>query len=186
MATIVKLPNVRLAFPDLYEPRAFEEGQEPKYGATFLIPKTNTKLVAEIQKAIKAEAAAKWGGKADSVLKSIEDNSMKYCFINGEKKSDYDGYADHWALAAKAKARPLVIDRDRSPLTISDGRPYGGCYVNSSVEIWAQDNKWGKGMRATLRGVQFNKDGDAFAGGRPADAEEFDDLANTGDEDELA
>jgi len=66
-------------------------------------------------------------------------------------------------------------------LTEKDGRPYGGCYVNVSLDIWVQDPKGekaknGKRINATLRGIQFMADGDAFAGGAPADPEEFDDL----------
>jgi hypothetical protein len=60
-----------------------------------------------------------------------------------------------------------VIDRDTKPLTAADGRPYGGCFVDASVDIWAQDNSWGKRINAKLRWVQFRGDGDAFSGGAP-------------------
>lgn len=33
------------------------------------------------------------------------------------------------------------------------------------VEFWAQDNNYGKRVNATLLGVQFVRDGAAFAGG---------------------
>jgi hypothetical protein len=67
-----------------------------------------------------------------------------------------------------------VIDRDKTPLTSADGRPYAGCFVNASVELWAQDNNFGKRINASLRGVQFFKDGDAFSGGGAASDDEFD------------
>ena len=41
------------------------------------------------------------------------------------------------------------------------------------VELWAQDNQYGKGVNATLRGVQFYRDGQAFTGGRPLGEDEF-------------
>ena len=134
----------------------------------------------------KEVAVAKWAAKADAILKTLVGNPNKYCFQDGDSKSQYDGFEGHFGLGAKSTGRPLVIDRDKSPLTAADGRPYAGCYVNSSVEIWAQDNKWGKGIRASLRGVQFFKDGDAFAGGAPASEEEFDDLSDAGEGEELA
>lgn len=181
--SIIKLNNVRLAFADIFEPAQFDEKSALKYGAAFLVPK-NSPYVLQIQNAIKEVAAAKWGAKSEALLKSFEGNPNKYCFMDGDARN-YDGYEGNWALSSKASARPLVLDRDKTPLTQSDGRPYPGCYVNASVEIWAQDNKWGKGIRASLRGLQFYKDGDAFAGGRPADVEEFDDLSE-GSEETLA
>lgn len=181
---IIKLPNVRLAFPDLFIATAFEAGQEEKYGCTFLIPK-NSNLHKEVEHAINEVAAAKWGAKAKEILATLRGNPSKFCFTDGDLKTQYDGFAGMMALTAKNKARPLVTDRDKTPLTQADGRPYAGCYVHGSVELWAQDNKWGKGIRARLRAVMFYKDGDAFAGGAPAAEDEFDDLAVGADADTL-
>lgn len=181
---IIKLPNVRLAFPDLFVPTAFEAGQEEKYGCVFLLPKGSA-LHKEIEHAINEVAAAKWGAKAKATLDSLRGNSAKFCFTDGDLKEQYDGFAGHMALSAKNASRPLVTDRDKTPLTQADGRPYAGCYVHGSVELWAQDNKWGKGIRAKLRAVMFYKDGDAFAGGAPAGEDEFDDLTVGADSEAL-
>lgn len=178
---IIKLANVRLAFPDLFQARAFEAGKEPKFGAQLLVPK-GSPTDKMIQAAIKEAALAKWANKADMVLKSIEGNAQKYCYTDGDLK-DYDGFAGCMALSAKNESKPLVTDENKNELSQADGRPYAGCYVHASVDIWAQDNQWGRGIRAKLRAVRFYRDGDAFAGGAPATENEFDDLAV---EDELA
>jgi hypothetical protein len=57
---------------------------------------------------------------------------------------------------------------------------YSGCFVNAQIDIWAQDNGFGKRINCTLAGVQFAADGDAFGGGRPASADDFDDLGDLG------
>lgn len=181
---IVNLKNVRLAFPDIFTPGKFDENSEPKYGATLLVPAKSAQI-AEINKAILEAATAKWGAKAAALVKSFENNPNKYCFQNGDTKTNYDGFEGNWALSAKNSTRPFVCDRDKSPLTAEDGKPYAGCYVNAQVDIYVQDNKWGKGVRASLKGIQFFKDGDAFAAGAPANADDFDDLSVTED-DELA
>ena len=116
------------------------------------------------------------------MLKSIRGNSMRFNFRDGDEKAEYDGYADHMYIGASNKARPLVIDRDRSPLTAQDGCPYSGCYVNATITIFAYDNQ-GKGISASLGGVQFYRDGDAFAGGGVASEDDFDDLS-VGEEEE--
>ena len=175
----VKLKNVRLSFPDLFKPRAFNDKTEPKYKATFLIPKDDPQIKA-IEAAIIETAKAKWPKDWQKVLNSIKGNANKFCFQDGDNKS-YDGYEGMMALSASNKARPSVFDRDRSPLTEEDGKPYAGCYVNAIVEFFAYDNS-GNGISASLSGVQFVRDGEAFSGGRPAKADDFDDLGVEGDE----
>lgn len=79
-------------------------------------------------------------------------------------------------VSARNALRPLVVDVNKAPLTAEDGKPYAGCYVNASIELWTQDNNYGKRVNATLRGVQFYKDGESFAGGGVASDDDFDDL----------
>lgn len=167
----VSLKKARLSFPDLFVPRPFKAGDEPKFKATFLLPKDSPQI-AVIEAAIKAVAVAKWGAKADSILKSIRGNPNKFCFQDGDTK-DYDGYAGMMAVSASNKARPLVIDGKKNPLTQADGKPYAGCEVNASIEFFAYDNS-GNGISASLKGVQFSADGDAFGGGTPASPDDFD------------
>ena len=81
--------------------------------------------------------------------------------------------------------RPNIKDKDGiTPLQESDGRPYSGCYVNLiGLEIYGfQHPKFGKRICAQLRGLQFLRDGDAFAVGKPADDTEFGDVGDTGDD----
>ena len=65
-----------------------------------------------------------------------------------------------------------MINSDRTPLTAKDGVIYPGCYVNVSIDFWAQDNSYGKRINAQLRGVQFVKDGERL-GGSVAAADDF-------------
>lgn len=169
----ITIKNARLSFPDLFQPRAYEAGGKPKFKATFLVPK-GSEQAKEIEAAILKTATEKWGAKASDILKTIRNNPNRYCYQDGETKT-YDGYDGMMAMSASNAVRPTVIDRDRSPLAEGDGRPYAGCYVNAIVEIFTYDNP-GKGISASLSGVQFVKDGEAFSGGRPAKADDFEDL----------
>lgn len=186
----IKLQNVRLAFPDLFEATQYQ-GQGPfNYGAQFLTPDADPVVVAtgadgrpvqtRLSKVIEKVAADKWGAKAQANLAGIKSNPQRFFLVDGNTKA-YDGFAGNWAISAKRpqdKGRPLVIDNNRAALTAADGKPYAGCYVNATVEIWAQDNNFGKGIRATLLGVQFVRDGDAFGGGGSRSTEDdFDDIA---------
>lgn len=174
----VKLSNVRLSFPDLFEAVQFQ-GQGPfNYRASFLLPKDHA-AVKDIDAAMIAVAKEKWGTKAQATLLGIRGNSQKCCMADGDAKG-YDGYEGNWALSTtrpQEKGRPLVVDQSKNPLVAADGKPYAGCYVNASVELWAQDNQYGKAIRATLLGVQFLRDGDAFGGGSAPDPEDFEEIA---------
>ncbi|MDC9593533.1 DUF2815 family protein [Xenorhabdus sp. IM139775] len=176
----VSLKQVRLAFPDLFEATQVNGQGDFKFRSTFLIPKERKDVIAEIEAAIKKVATEKWGAKAEGIIKSIRGNNMRFNFRDGDDKPDYDGYAGNMYISASNKSRPLVIDRDRSPLAAQDGKPYSGCYVNATISIFAYENN-GKGISASLSGVQFFRDGDAFAGGGVASVDDFDDISEGAD-----
>lgn len=173
----------RLSFPDLFTPRPFKQGDKPKFKATFLVPKDGPEH-KKINEAIIAVAKEKWPKDWNKVLLSIKGNANKFCFQDGETKS-YEGYEGMMAFSAGNTTRPLLLDRDKTPLSETDGKIYAGCHVVGSVEIFAYDNS-GNGISASLRGVQFVKDGPAFAGGGVASVDEFDDLGVDEEEEALA
>lgn len=180
----LKLSNVRLTFPVLFEAKTVAGEGKPAFSASFLIDPKDPQ-VKILQAAFETTAAEKWGDKGPSILNALRA-ADKIALHNGNGKSNYEGYAGMLYISSRSATRPLVIDRDKSPLVEADGLPYSGCYVNASIELWAQDNNYGKRINASLRGVQFYRDGDAFAGGGgPASEDEFDDLAEGADADNL-
>lgn len=163
MANQIVIKNARLSFPSLFKKASFE-GKEGKFEATFLIPKSDKKtydaLIASIE-------ACKTEGKIKTDKIFIQDGDSK----------EYDGYEGHWAIKAGNNKRPTILNRDKTPLIEEDDVIYAGCYVNAIIECWAQNNQYGKRINANLLGVQFVKDGEAFAdGAKVASADDFDDL----------
>jgi hypothetical protein len=168
----IKLANVRLAFPQLFEAKSVNGEGEPAFSASFLMAPDHP-AAKELRDAFEVIGKDKWGAKWPTVKKEIEAKD-RTALHDGDTKAGYAGFEGHLFVSARNKSRPLVIDRDKTPLTSADGRPYAGCFVNASVELWAQDNNFGKRINASLRGVQFFKDGDAFSGGGAASDDEFD------------
>lgn len=176
------IENVRLSFPSLFKPTAFQAGQDPKYSATLIIPKDHPQ-VDTINAAISKCAEDKWGQKAGAVMKAIPADK-KGLRDGDSEKGHLDGFADSYFFNASTGKRPSVFHRDRTPLTAEDDVIYPGCYVNVQVEPWAQDNQYGKRINWTLRGVQFREDGESFgAGGAPASEDEFPQMDATGTDD---
>lgn len=177
----IKLNNVRLAFPELFKPKAFGaagEG-EPAYSCTLLIDGADAAQVKAVKDALVQCAKDKWADKAPVVFKSLTEGN-KLCAYSGDRKAEYAGFAGNFVVACRSKTKPLTIDRARRP--VEEGALYPGCYVNAVVAFWAQDNKYGKRINCEIKGVQFVKDGDSFGGGgAPAKPDDFAPLDDAGD-----
>lgn len=162
----IQLKNVRLSFPSIFK-RASFNGDEGKFEATFLLNKeTQADQIAMLEKAIDAAIAEA----------KVKVPSDKRCLKDGDD-FEYDGYAGHMAFKASTNRRPTIIDRDKTPLAEDDANaPYAGCYVNAIVDIWVQNNSYGKRANGNLFGIQFLKDGEAFGAGDVDVTDDFEDL----------
>ena len=173
--SVIMIKNARLSFPEIWAPKAFNEGQAPKFSCNFLLDKESDKAqIASFKKAIKEAALAGFKGEIPT--------GLKICINDGKDKS-YDGYENAMYISCASRLRPQVIDRDRTPLVEEDGRPYAGCYVNAAISFWIQDNKWGKRVAANLNALQFVKDGETFGAGGIKAETVFDDISSEQDAD---
>jgi hypothetical protein len=164
----IKLNNVRLSFPDIWAPKAMKGG-EPKFGAVFLLQKDDdAEQLKTLKTLITKVGREKFGEKFGALAKK---GTIKFALHEGSEK-EYEGYDEEiMYISTSSKKRPTIVDRDRTPLTEADGRPYAGCFVNVVFRIWAQDNEFGKRVNAQLQGIQFFADGEAF-GSAPFNPEE--------------
>ena len=173
--TNVKLVNARLSFPALFRPKKGpEENSKEAFSATFILDKkTNASSIKAIKDMIAQIVRDDFKGKTPP----------KICLRDGAEK-ELDGYGeDVMFISARSDRRPQVVGRDMSSLVEGDGILYAGCYVNATVRLWAQDNKFGKRINAQLRAVQFVKEGSRFGEGTVDVSKEFEALP---DEDEGA
>lgn len=146
------LHEVRISYPHLFEPWARNANEKKKYSAVFLLDKQKHKdLIKQIAQGMKAlcQAEAK-----DKKLPPPD----KLCLRDG----DLSGRTENegcWTLNASEDGRPVVVGKDKSPLTAEDDVIYPGCVVNARIRLWYQDNQYGKRVNANLLGVQFVRDG---------------------------
>lgn len=172
----VRLRNVRLSFPSLFQKVGMGES-EPKFEAQFLFPKEEDK-----DKNAEAVTAA-IDHLTKTFFKGKKLGSDKVCLKDAGDKDQYDGYDDTlYFITARANRRPTVVDKDLSPLTEDDDKPYAGCYVNATITLWCQDNNYGKRINASLEAVQFFKDGDSFGAGGVTVENEFEAIEEDSDD----
>lgn len=198
----LKIIGARLAFPTLFTPEQFDGKGEYNYSCSLLVgPDKNVKVlrgepvegggVRYVEKigladAIEEVGKAKWGAKWASVKRNADAKDLN-CLHDGDLKDKYAGFAGQFYVSCRSGegARPSTVDARGNAVTQRDGILYAGCYVIGLVEIWAQDNGFGQRINAQIRGVQFFKTGDAFSGGAPANSDEFDDVSEGADADDL-
>jgi hypothetical protein len=181
MSIKLKLQNVRLSYPALHKPRTYKGNKDstPKYSVTCLLdPKKNKKDIAAIEEAMEDLIEEEFKGK--------RPKGMRVILKDGNDKTDdddniADGYEDMRYIKASSKKKPVVVDRDLTPLGEDDTRPYGGCYGNVSIRMYAQNNDFGRHINITLLAVQFAGDGEAFGDSAVNAEDEFEDLSDEDD-----
>lgn len=168
----------RLSYPNLFTARAINDQGSPKYSATLLIPKTDTATIQRVQAAI--DAAVQDGIDRRIFKGQVDPSRSKYPPLrDGDTPKDDgsargDEFAGHWFISAKApgdKPRPSVVDANVQPV-MNEAEIYAGCYVNMFVEFYAYETSGNKGIAASLKGVQFVRDGERL-GGEPLEAEDM-------------
>lgn len=176
-ATKMVIP-CRISFANIWEPKAINGGDE-KYSVSCLIPKSDKKTIARIQKAVEAAKedgkTRKWGGKIPPNLKlPLRDGDID--------RPDDENYEDCYFLNASSKDAPQVVDRKVNPV-LDPMMVYSGCYCNVSVNFYAFNANGNRGVAAGLGNIQFVRDGERLSGKASADAD-FDALEDD-DEDVL-
>lgn len=166
--------KARATFLHVFNPSNFNGEGALQYKGTGIL-KAGDPQIEEFQKAEDAVGSLKWGNKWPTIKKELAGKD-RMALKNGDQKSHLDGFENNYYFNASNKARPVLLDWNRTPLVESDGRPYGGCVCIFLIEIWPQDNAYGRRLNVKLKGLQFAEDGPAFAGGGAASQDDFEEL----------
>lgn len=162
----------RLSYPNLFTPRAAAQDSDKKnYSASILIPKSD----AQIQAITTAIEAAVNQGVADGKFKTaIDPAHTKYPPLRDGDSMNSNGeprgaeYKNHHFISAKSNEdrRPFVVDQEAHPI-MDEQDIYAGCYVYAVVRFFPYSHATGgKGISASLIGVQKVKDGEPLGGER--------------------
>lgn len=193
MKVIVK--NARLSFNDLWEAKSINGGK-PKFTAT-LICSDETKMkytnwhgtqvifphakMQEVCEHVLKEKFGKVPAKADNWAYNKADGSTtrdEYTNDDGDYWAGFDDetwYISAGKLEAKCKGGKMtVLDQQREPIEANSGLLFSGCYVNAVLDIYAYDGDSGKGVTASLEGVQLLRKGEPLGITQIDAADEFD------------
>ena len=176
--TKVLTNEVRLSYANLTTPRAPQQGGEPKYSVTLLIPKTDTATIANINASIKAAydvgVTKKWGGAHPTQKVIVHDG-------DGLRPSGLpfgDECKGCWVLTASTKNKPQVVGIDNLDCELAPSDIYSGMYARVTINFFAYDTAGSKGVGCGLGNVLKTRDGEALAGGASA-ASDFEGLGQS-------
>lgn len=161
--------EVRLSYANLTTPRAAQQGGEPKYSVTLLIPKTDTATKADIDASIQAaanDATSKvWNGARPPQLKvPIYDG-------DGVRPSGVpfgNECKGHWVMTASTKLKPDVVGVDNIRCQLAPTDIYSGMYARVTVRFFGYSNSGSKGVGCGLGAVMKTRDGEPLGGSSSA------------------
>lgn len=182
MATKIVTGKCRFSYVNIFEPKASDDGGEPKYSLTVLIPKSDTATLGKIKEAM-AEAREVFCKKnGASALPASPINPLHDG--DGVKPSSGEPYGPEckgcYVMSLSSKQKPVIVDSFRNSIT-DPAEVYSGCFGRVAVNFYGYSNKK-KGIGAGLQSIQKLHDGEPLGGSRGS-ADDFDDDYADSDDD---
>ncbi len=185
MTERLRTPKFRGSYVCIITPKKQkgDANSTPKYSMLCPLKKsaTETKVfLAKLEKRMMAVAVEKLG-------KAIPKERLKHWpIIDGDKPND-DGEVDPalkgcWCIRATSKRKPKAINMEREPLTTED-EAYSGAWYVATLNPYAWNNEFGKGVSIDLQLVLKVKDDEQIGANQGDPEEEFEDLLDGGGED---
>lgn len=165
--------KVRFSYANVFEAKAVNEGDTPKFGVSLIIPKKDKVTIKKIENAIAAaleEGKAKFGGKVPKNFKQpLRDGD--------EEREDDEVYAGSMFVNANSPRRPGLVDENTDPIMDKEDF-YSGCYGRASINFYAFNSNGNKGIACGLNNLQKLEDGERLGANIVSAEEDFGDDLN--------
>jgi len=156
--------KVRLSYVHLSEPHS-NNGGDPKYSTTILMPKSDmdakARLDAAYREAVQKGVTDKWNGTMPPVVACpiYDGDGVR---PNGEPfGAECKGC---WVFTASSSNPVPVVDVTQNPI-INSTEVYSGCYARVCVSFFPYNSNGKRGIGCGLEAVQKLEDGDPLGGG---------------------
>jgi len=174
-STKIVTGKVRFSYCNIFEPRAMQEGADPKYSITLLIPKSDKATVEKIKAAQETAIVSKWAGKRPAKISTTLHDGDGVREKTGEEFGPE--CKGHYVMTVSSKQRPGVVDADRNEV-LDKMAVQSGDYGRVSINAYAYDSNGNRGVSFGLNNVQFLEKGEPLGGRSRAE----DDFADNDDE----
>lgn len=171
MNTQITTGKVRFSYVNLFTARAMDEGSDPKYSVTLIIPKSDSATLNKINVAIKnakESFVAKNNGKKlpTNIKTTIHDGDSER--PNGEEFGPE--CKNSYVMTVSTKNPPVIVDAQKVPIT-NPTEIYSGCYGRAIINFYVYNRAGNCGITAGLNGIMKLYDGEPLSAGVVTDAD---------------
>jgi len=163
----INLPKSLLSYPHVFKPTAFQGEGEPKFSASFYVPKSEKDFIKALKDRQAAAIKELYGDKKPQ-------NFEHWGIADGDDTEDAAAKGC-WIVKASNKTKPKVVDA-RGTDILDELEVYGGCYARASVQAKAYGTGAKGGVTLELLVVQKVGDGTPFGGAAKAMSAAVDEL----------
>lgn len=175
IATKCLTGEVRISFEHLSRPYS-NNGGEPKYSCTVLVPKTDTATYNDLKNALNAAYEAgvndKWKGSRPQLRYPVIYDGDG---VRPSGEAFGEECKGHWALTASSKQQPQVVHQSNIRVQLAETDIYSGMYARVTVNFFPYENSGNRGVGCGLGNVLKTRDGEPLSGRASAESD-FKDL----------
>lgn len=158
--SIIITPEFRGSYVNVVRPRAIEEGKEPEYSITVVLPKNHPQwkqFLARIEADVSKVLKAKFGQD------TLPHSKLKHWPIQDGDASDNPDWAGHWTMRLKNKSKPGALDKNTKQPLLFEEQLYSGAWYIASMNVYAWEHKTGgRGVSFGLNNLLKTKDDEQF------------------------
>lgn len=175
IATKCLTGEVRISFEHLSRPYS-NNGGEPKYSCTILVPKKDTATYNDLKNALNAAYEAgvndKWKGSRPQLRYPVIYDGDG---VRPSGEAFGEECKGHWVLTASSKQQPQVVHQSNIRVQLAETDIYSGMYARVTVNFFPYENSGNRGVGCGLGNVLKTRDGEPLSGRASAESD-FKDL----------
>ena len=146
------------SYLNCWEPKV-NEGGKLKYSVSLIIPKSDTRTVEKIRKAIEAayqegQSKLKGNGKTVPSLSALHTPLRD----GDTERPDDEPYKGCWFINANSDTAPGIVDADCNPI-LTHSEMYSGVKGRASINLYAFNVNGNRGIACGLNHLQKISDG---------------------------
>lgn len=162
----------RLSYVNVVTPRAAQQGGEPKYSVTLLIPKNDVATKADIDASMQAAAQ----DAMSKVWNGVRPPNLRVPIYDGDGvRPSGEPFGEeckgHWVITASTKMKPQVVGVDNINVDLLPSDIYSGMYGRVTIRFFGYSNSGNKGVGCGLGNIMKTRDGEPLAGNASASSD---------------
>lgn len=180
-------PKGRVSFPDVFEARAFNPNDKPKFALTLIFPAIDQMEPDQLEKLKAMKAAANEAANERFKVGLDGEYRGKKLVSPFHKTDEKPDYYEPGQIFVKFSSfqKPGLVYPNKKPILEDSGDFYAGCWAHVSFDAYTYDHSGNRGVAFGLRNIQKVADDEPFSGSRTSPDDDFDCVEAAPSDDEI-